>query len=189
MQIYSSLAAILAVSSLVSAAPTKVTTAVSVIPDKSLSKRRYQWGIDWTSRWLGTDTEDADFFDDRDLVLERGGDRRLQRMDVWCGLFGVYQIIPYYQNLPGHGAPDEMGDQHGTNKRNGQWQQMKLGPDEWITYVKMSTCKFPDLPQRLCYLELRKSRKHSAEVKPDDTLMCGLDVPNGEFPFQCLGCL
>lgn len=114
-------------------------------------------------------------FDDQDLVAGRGANRRINRVDLWCGDY-VYQMIPFYRGAAG--KVDEVSRMYGSNVKNGKWTQLALEDGEYIGGAVYQTCD-TSVGNRLCYLQLYKFRDVIGRRYPKFTGTVGCGQPDG----------
>lgn len=124
----------------------------------------------YTSPFVGDKARRGAYFrDDQYLVNLNDGNRRLRRIQLWCGP-AVWQMIPWYER---HDGSDSQHWQYGSNDRQGTYKEMVLGKNEWITQVRVDKCPLGNKDWRICYIEILKNRQGSQISSQSDWLSCG----------------
>lgn len=128
---------------------------------------------DFTSHFLGD--ERGDVKDDQDLVNLEGGNRRLRKLEIWCGP-SVNQMIPTYSNKAG---TDHKAWPWGSLARGGSYLSMDINPGETIQYLKLERCNIggtslETADWRICFFHATKGPISGGPSKdPNSEIKCG----------------
>lgn len=161
-----------------------ISTQIITIPSATASAETIAQGhlLPWDSKFLGDVSQPGVSIvtlDDQHLVQDGGKNRRLTKVQLWCGPQGPISMIPWYSES------DDLsikGDARqwtwGKNPPEGTYKELVVNHDnEYFRMTKVQSCGKPGR-RRICFFYIQKWNSFTRRYT---SVRCGGQDQDGEW--------